>query len=53
MLIIVLDVLIAENWINEIFKFTKGLVIYNCIKSDVCFFFVNCSTGLITHRTLL
>jgi SNF2 family DNA or RNA helicase len=52
-LIIVPDVLVAENWINEILKFTKGLVIYNCTKSDVCLSFVNCPTGLITHRTSL
>jgi SNF2 family DNA or RNA helicase len=53
MLIIVLDVLIAENWINEILKFTKGLIIYNYTKSDVCLSFVDCPTGLITHRTSL
>jgi SNF2 family DNA or RNA helicase len=53
MLIIAPDVLVAENWINEILKFTKGLVIYNCTKSDVCLSFVNCPTGLITHRTSL
>jgi SNF2 family DNA or RNA helicase len=52
-LIITPDVLVAENWINEILKFTKGLIIYNCTKSDVCLSFVNCLTGLITHKTSL
>jgi SNF2 family DNA or RNA helicase len=52
-LIIAPDVLVAENWINEILKFTKSLVIYNCTKLDVCLSFVNCPTGLITHRTSL
>jgi SNF2 family DNA or RNA helicase len=52
-LIIAPDVLVAENWINEILKFTKDLIIYNCTKSDVCLSFVNCPTGLITHRTSL
>jgi SNF2 family DNA or RNA helicase len=52
-LIIAPDVLVAENWINEILKFTKGLIIYNYTKSDVCLSFVNCPTGLITQRTSL
>jgi hypothetical protein len=52
MLIIMPDVLVVANWINEIEKFTKGLEIYNCTKSDVSISVFYCPIGEIIHKLI-
>jgi hypothetical protein len=51
-LIIAPDVLVAANWINEIEKFTKGLEICNCTKSDVSISVFYCPIGEITYKLI-